>query len=387
VPFRIISGDQQPDHTTISRFRNKFAKELANLFIQVLTLCYESGLCNVKTVSVDGTKIKADASMASSRTESGLKKEIKKYFKEADREDAREDELYGPDKRGDELPPELSNRKDRLRRLREAQERLRKEREQKTREHQTKLEERKAQEESTCKKKRGRKPRSTEQTEKEVSEKLKANITDPDSRIMKTSKGYLQGFNAQAVASEDQIILSAELTSECNDKNQLIPMIESTKENLDTVDANIEIGTFLGDAGYFSKKNLDSLKPDDPDLLVAVSKEWKTRKAQRDGKIIPLPLTPVSTMEYNLLTSEGRKLYRKRSATIEPVFGHIKEILDFDRFMRRGLEACACEWKMICIAYNLLKLWRYGIDKVRNKTPENMAIVPSEKQVTYALAI
>lgn len=387
MPFRIISGDQQPDHTTISRFRNKFAKELANLFIQVLTLCYESGLCNVKTVSVDGTKIKADASMASSRTESGLKKEIKKYFKEADREDAREDELYGPDKRGDELPPELSNRKDRLRRLREAQERLRKEREQKTREHQTKLEERKAQEESTCKKKRGRKPRSTEQTEKEVSEKLKANITDPDSRIMKTSKGYLQGFNAQAVASEDQIILSAELTSECNDKNQLIPMIESTKENLDTVDANIEIGTFLGDAGYFSKKNLDSLKPDDPDLLVAVSKEWKTRKAQRDGKIIPLPLTPVSTMEYNLLTSEGRKLYRKRSATIEPVFGHIKEILDFDRFMRRGLEACACEWKMICIAYNLLKLWRYGIDKVRNKTPENMAIVPSEKQVTYALAI
>jgi transposase len=386
VPFRIISGDQQPDHTTISRFRNKFAKELANLFIQVLTLCYESGLCNVKTVSVDGTKIKADASMASSRTESGLKKEIEKYFKEADREDAREDELYGPDKRGDELPPELSNREDRLRRLREAQERLRKEREQKTREHQTKLEERKAQE-ATCKKKRGRKPRSTEQIEKEVSEKLKANITDPDSRIMKTSKGYLQGFNAQAVASEDQIILNAELTSECNDKNQLIPMIEATRKNLGTVDANIEIGTFLGDAGYFSRKNLDSLKPDDPDLLVAVSKEWKTRKAQRDGKIIPLPLTPVSTMEYNLLTSEGRKLYKKRSATIEPVFGHIKEILDFDRFMRRGLEACACEWKMICIAYNLLKLWRYGIVKVRKKITENMAIVPSEKQVTYALAI
>ncbi len=387
VPFRIISGDQQPDHTTISRFRKKFAKELAGLFIQVLTLCYESGLCNVRTVSVDGTKVKADASMASNRTESGLKKDIEKYFKEADQEDALEDELYGPDRRGDELPPELSTREDRLRRLKEAQERLRKEKEQKTREHQAKLEERKAQEESTGKKKRGRKPRSAEQVEKEESEKLKSNITDPDSRIMKTSKGYLQGFNAQAVASEDQIILSAELTSECNDKNQLIPMLESTKENLHTVDTSIEIGTFLGDAGYFSQKNLDSLKPEDPDLLVAVSKEWKTRKAQRDGKIIPLPLTPVSTMEYKLLTPEGRKLYKKRSATIEPVFGHIKEVLGFNRFMRRGLEACNCEWKMICSAYNLLKLWRYGIDKVRKKITENMAIIPSEKQVTYALAV
>jgi hypothetical protein len=249
------------------------------------------------------------------------------------------------------------------------------------------LEERKAQEESTGRKKRGRKPKSTKEVEEEASKSLKANITDPDSRIMKTGKGYLQGYNAQAVASEDQIILSAGLTSECNDKNQLIPMLEATKENLDTVNANIKIGTFLGDAGYFSQKNLDSLKPDDPDLLIAVSKERKTRKAQRDGKIIPLPLTPVSTMEYNLLTPEGRKQYKKRSATIEPVFGHIKEILDFDRFMRRGLDACDCEWKMICTSHNLLKLWRYGIDKVRKKIRENMAIVPSGKEVTYAMAV
>jgi hypothetical protein len=92
-------------------------------------------------------------------------------------------------------------------------------------------------------------------------------------------------------------------------------------------------------------------------------------------------------MEYNLLTPEGRKQYKKRSATIEPVFGHIKEILDFDRFMRRGLEACDCEWKMICTSHNLLKLWRYGIDKVRKKIRENMAIVPSGKEVTYAMAL
>jgi transposase len=370
VPFRIISGDQQPDHTTISRFRKKFAVELAGLFIQVLRLCYESGLCNVRTVSVDGTKIKADASMASNRSESGLMKEIERYFKEADQEDAREDELYGPDRRGDELPPELSTREDRLRRLREARERLKKEREQKTQGHRAKLEERKAQEESTGRKKRGRKPKSTEEVEEEASKSLKANITDPDSRIMKTGKGYLQGYNAQAVASEDQIILSAELTGECNDKNQLIPMIEATKENLEAVDTSIEIGTLLGDAGYFSQKNLERLKPDYPDLLVSVSKEWKTRKAQRDGKVIPLPLTPTTTMEYKLLTKEGRKLYKKRGATVEPLFGQIKEVMGFDSFMRRGLKACACEWKMICTAHNLLKLWRYGIDKVRKKINE-----------------
>ncbi len=135
------------------------------------------------------------------------------------------------------------------------------------------------------------------------------------------------------------------------------------------------------------KRIWTALKLEDPDLLVAVSKEWKTRKAQKDGKIISLPLTPVSTMEYELLTPEGRKLYKKRSATIEPVFGHIKEVLNFNRFMRRGLEACNCEWKMICSAYNLLKLWRYGIDKVHKKIRENLAIVPSEKQVTYALAV
>lgn len=121
--------------------------------------------------------------------------------------------------------------------------------------------------------------------------------------------------------------------------------------------------------------------------MVTVSKEWKTSKAQRDGKIIPLSLTPVSTMEHKLLTPEGRKLYKKRSATMKPVFGHIKEVLGFNRFMRQGLEACRCEWKMICSAYNLLKLWRYGIDKVYKKIRENLTIVPSEKQVTYALAV
>ena len=131
----------------------------------------------------------------------------------------------------------------------------------------------------------------------------------------------------------------------------------------------------MADAGYFSRKNLDSIKPDDSDLLVAVSKEWKTRKAQKDGKEILLPLTPVSAMENKLLTPVGKELWKKRSITIEPIFGHIKEVLRFGRFMHRGLEACESEWKMMCTAHNLLKLWRYGINKVHEKIRENRAIV------------
>jgi len=386
VPFRVISNDQQPDHSTISRFRKRFENELAGLFIQVLTFCYEAGLCNIKTVSVDGTKIKANASMSANRTESGLEKEIKKYFQDSDEVDAQEDELYGPDKRGDELPPELATREGRLEKLREFKERLAKEKQQKVDEQQSKIDERKEYEQSTGRKKRGRKPKDTRKVEEKASKNLKLNLTDADSKIMKTSKGYVQGFNSQAVVSEDQIIIVSEITRECNDKNQLIPMLEGAKKNLQTLDADLEIGTFLGDAGYFSSKNLESLTSDDPDVLVAVSKEWKTRKAQRDGKVIPLPLTPTTTMEYKLLTSEGRKLYKKRGATVEPVFGQIKEVMGFDSFMRRGLKACACEWKIICIAHNLLKLWRYGIDKVHKKINEAAIKIKNEKRV-YAVAV
>ena len=188
--------------------------------------------------------------MASNRNESGLKKEIQKYFREADEADAREDKLYGPDRRGDELPPELSTEEKRIRKIKEIQERLRAEKEEKVRSQEKKIEDRKAQEESRGKKKRGRKPKSVEAVEEEASEKLKASITDPDSRLMKNAKGHLQGYNAQATASEDQIILSAEITQECNDKQQLIPMLEKTKENLYAVDSDIEISTLVSKIGF-----------------------------------------------------------------------------------------------------------------------------------------
>jgi len=368
VPYRVVSGGLQPDHTTISRFRKKFASELSSLFLQIISLCRKAGLCTLNTVSLDGTKIGANASLSANRNEAGLMKEIENFFREADETDAREDEAYGPGRRGDELPPELSTRAGRLRKLREIRRSLQEEKEEKVREQEKKIEARSAREESTGKKTRGRKPKSVEGVREKESERLRANITDPESRIMKTAKGYLQGYNAQAAASEDQIILSAEVTRECNDKKQLLPMLERTKKNLAATDGTMKIGTLLADAGYFSRKNLEEADLEGTELLVAVSSEWKTRRRITDGEASsstpPTPQTPVSAMEEKLRSPAGKELYSKRGVTIEPIFGHIKEALEFRRFMRRGLEACGHEWKLICMAHNLLKLWRYGIDKV-----------------------
>lgn len=177
------------------------------------------------------------------------------------------------------------------------------------------------------------------------------------------------------VVSEDQVIIAAEVTQECNDGRQLRPMIEATKENLHEVDDSLKVKTLLGDAGYFSSENVKGLKTDDPDVLLAVSKEYKNKRKDEDEKnVIPMSLTLASLMEYRLHTKEGKRLYRKRSITVEPVFGHIKEVLGFDRFMRRGLlNVCICEWKLKCTVHNILKLWRYGFNKVR-KTCEAKAI-------------
>ena len=211
------------------------------------------------------------------------------------------------------------------------------------------------------------------------------NITDPESRIMKTAKGHLQGYNAQAAASEDRIILSAEVTQDCNDKKQLLPMLKRTKENLAAANGTLRMGTLLADAGYFSRKNLELADSAGPELLVAVSSEWKTCGRRTGGGAPSLsPLSPASVMEEKLRTPGGKELYMKRGITIEPIFGHIKEVLGFRRFIRCGLEACGNEWKLMCTAHNLLKLWRYGIDKVHKMSGALRMAEEREKAMLFA---
>jgi hypothetical protein len=200
--------------------------------------------------------------------------------------------------------------------------------------------------------------------EEAVNEDAKANITDPDSRIMKTRKGFVQGLNAQAVTTEQQIIVAEDVTQEENDKQQLHPMLEQTEANREEVGIKEKTGVALADAGYCSQENFTKKPAGDVELLVAVQKDYKQRKAMQDRqpKEEPIPdnLPPTELMERKLLTERGRRLYKIRGKTVEPVFGQIKDVRGFDRFMQRGIEACRSEWSLICATHNLLKLWRSG---------------------------
>ena len=361
LAFRVITANQGPDHTTIARFRQTHETELATLFTQVLRLCAEAGLLKVGIVALDGTKIKANAALASNRTAETITAEVSRMLTEAQATDAAEDRQYGLERCGDELPEGLRDRQSRLARLQACQERLTQEAATATAQQQAKIETRQAEEAATGQKKRGRKPKAPEAA---ADRDAKANITDPDSRIMKTQAGYVQGYNAQAVVTEDQIIVAAEVTQEENDIKQLHPMLERVQANLKAIAYPHAVRTALADAGYCSEANLLAADPAGPALLVATNKDWKQRKALREqppprGRS-PKGLTARDRMERTLLTKRGRRLYKKRGQTVEPVFGQIKSARGCDGFMRHGTAACDSEWKLLCATHNLLKLWRHG---------------------------
>ena len=186
------------------------------------------------------------------------------------------------------------------------------------------------------------------------------NTTDPDSRIMKTPRGWVQGYNAQASANTAGVILAAEVTQDHNDVHQCAPMIAATTANLAAAGTDEPVGVMLFDAGYLSDDNLTC---DGPDRLIATAKSWKLRRqAKRDGYLDgdpPAGSSLVEAMEHRLRTEEGSRLYALRQHTIEPVFGHNKFNRGFDRFMRRGRAAADAEWKLIAATHNLLKLYAH----------------------------
>ena len=204
--------------------RAKHEEATEELFVEVLRLCHEAGLVKLGVVALDGTKVAANAALAANRSHQAIEEEVQRMLAEAKATDAEEDAHYGPDRRGDELPEGLGRRAERLKRLKEAKERLQREAEAAAKAAWEHLEQRRAEEEGTGKKKRGRKPKVVELL---PTDEAKANTTDPDSRIMKTRQGYVQGYNAQAVVSEDQIIVAVGLTQEANDVQQLEPMLRT----------------------------------------------------------------------------------------------------------------------------------------------------------------
>lgn len=372
VALRVLAANKKPNYSTICRFRSNHAEELKNLFTDILRLCKSAGLVKVGVVALDGTKIKGAAALSANRTHKHLEEEVDKMFREAKAKDEEEDALYGKDRRGDELPEELRDRNSRLKRLQEAKLRLERESLEKAEKQTKKIAERAEQEETEGHKKRGCKPKEPNTKPKE---EAKANVTDPESCIMKTRSGYIQGYNAQAVATLGQIIIAAAVTQKANDVQQLKPMLKKASEELKAAGVKEKIETALEDAGYWSEDNVNNTDSDCPELLIAPKRDWKQRKALREqppprGRI-PKNLTTSELMERKLLTKQGRELYKLRGQTIEPIFGQIKDGRGCERFMRRGIKAASSEWSLMCSTHNLLKLWRSGKAKFGRLNKKN----------------
>ena len=362
VGFRVVAANQQPDFRTICRFRREHKEALEKLFVEVLRLCHEAGLVKLGVIALDGTKVDASAALAANRSHEAIAEEVRRMLAEAEAVDAEEDTRYGVDWRGDELPGGLGRRADRLKRLKEAKGRLEREAEEAAKAAQERLMQRQAEEEVTGKKKRGRKPGVVESI---PTEGAKANTTDPDSRIMKTRQGYVQGYNVQAVVSEDQIIVAVGVTQEANDVQQLEPRLHTLAHTLEAAGIEERPKVGLADAGYWSEANVKACYcPEMPELLIATTKDWKQRKLLREkgcprGRI-PKGLSLRDRMERKLLTKRGRALYKLRGVLVEPVLGQVKEGQGFRRFMRRGLDAAQGEWSLVGMTHNLFKLWRSG---------------------------
>ncbi len=362
VGFRVVAANQQPDFRTICRFRAEHEEALEKLFVEVLRLCHEAGLVKLGVVALDGTKVAASAALDANRSHEAIEEEVRRMLAEAKAVDAEEDARYGTDRRGDELPEGLGRREERLKRLREAKGRLEREAEAAAKAAQEHLMQRQVEEEATGKKKRGRKPGVVEPI---PTEEAKANVTDSDSRIMKTRQGYVQGYNVQAVVSEDQIIVAVGVTQEANDVQQLEPMLHTLVRTLEAAGIEERPKVGLADAGYWSEANVKACsRLEMPELLIATTKDWKQRKLLREkgcprGRI-PKGLSPRDRMERKLLTKRGRSLYKMRGVLVEPVFGQVKEGQGFRRLMRRGLDVAQSEWSLVGMTHNLLKLWRSG---------------------------
>lgn len=366
VAFRVLTGDQHPDHDSIADFRKRHLETLSGLFMQVLRLCEKAGLVKLGHIAIDGTKVKANASKHKamsyermSETEKKLEEEVGRLLAEAERVDGEEDAQHGKGKHGDELPAELKRRGDRLKTIREAKAALEREAKEKALAKAAEAEEKRAQRQreqaETGKKAHGPEPKAPEPEQAVPEPKAQRNFTDPDSRIMPdgANKGaFLQGYNAQiAVDSAAQIIVATDLVQTPCDVQQLVPMAAAIVANVGQLAAATS-----ADAGYFSAQNVEHPAVKTTNLLVPPTRQ----KHGSEPSAAPTPGKDASAaerMRYKLSTAEGRALYKQRKAIVEPVFGQIKEARGFRRLLLRGLTAVRAEFNLIALTHNVLKLF------------------------------
>jgi len=358
VAFRFITTDAHPDHDTIATFRKRFLAELEGLFVQMLVVARVMGVFRLGKVSLDGTKIKANASKHkamswgyANKLEEQLRREVQELLRRAEQADA-EDE---PEM---DIPDELARREDRLAAIKKAKEEI--ERRAKERfeaeqaEHEAKLKQRKHKETRTGKKAGGREPKPPEAGPRE---KDQINFTDEESRIMPSSEGFVQAYNAQAAVDIDShLIVQNHITQQSNDKQEVEPTLKGLKQ------AEAHLGTaegLLADAGYFSADNVKQCEA--AKVTPYISDHRERHNLPWDERFKTPPPCPqdadaVTAMAHRLRTAEGKAIYAKRKSTVETVFGIIKEVMGFRRFHLRGLNAAQGEWNLVCMAWNLKRM-------------------------------
>jgi transposase len=358
VAFRFIAAEQHPDHDTLANFRKTFLVELEDLFVQVLTLAQAMKLVRLGKISLDGTKIKANASKHKAlsqghidKLEAQLREEVQALLKRA--AEADQEELAD----GVDLPKAIARREDRLKALEEAKaniaERVKARDEQAQQAYEEKVARREAQRAA------GQQPKGKEPQAPQTGPRAKdqINLTDEESRIMPSAQGFVQGYNAQAAVDVDtMLVLATTVTQAPNDKQQVKPMLDeldALPETLGTAE------TLLADNGYFSQDNVQTCVDRKITPLIALGREaHHLPLAERLAPDAPPPDTddPVVQMAHELKTQTGRALYGKRKSTVEPVFGIIKQVMGFRQFSLRGLASVSGEWKLVTMAFNLKRM-------------------------------
>jgi transposase len=344
IPFKVLAAGNEPDFRTISDFRKIHLAALQELFEQVLEMALESGTVKLGRVSLDGTKVKANASkhkaMSYGRAQekqAQLQQEVKEMLAQAAAADEEEDRRHG-NRRGDELPEELRRRATRLAKIKQAK----------------KVIEQRAREKAAAEGKS-----AAEVKQAKPGEKDQYNFTDPESRIMKGADGFVQGYNAQAAVEPGLGLIVGQLvTQAANDKEQLQPMVEAIEQQ-----SGQRPEAILADSGYCSEENLTYLESaEQPERQIAAyvatgkQKHGERRQPCPRGPL-PAGATRVDRMKRKLQTKAGKAVYAARKCVVEPVFGQIKQARGFRQFVLRGIQKVKGEWALVCLTHNILRLY------------------------------
>jgi transposase len=349
IAVRYLTGDTHPDHDTICTFRRENAALFKEAFLEVLRLASEMKLVKVGTISVDGTHIKANASKHKSvrydrlkALEQRLRADIEELLAEAEEADS------SGEADGQRLPREISRREDLRAKLAEARRRLEQRAEQEN-------------EEKRCDGDEGPKCEGkTKARPAKVADKKQINLVDPDSNLMRKSSrdSYQQAYNAQAAVDAEggQLIVATDVLQTPSDANELVRLIDKVQENVG------EVKRVLADGGYVNTGEFEQIAERGIEAYVAISEEEQNVRQyeyrppkQRKPKVLTNPT--LIAMREKLRTEEGRRVYARRAQTVEPTFGIIKEAMGFRQFLLRGIEKARIEWDLVCIAYNMRRIY------------------------------